>query len=149
MSADSLVLDFIHDLDNQGCPDAVSRSFQALIEKFGFTYFCMGSIKPHRDERGMVWATSFEHPWFKHWVESGRIHIDPVVWRMKRDGSPFRWASLREQPDVPHAEVIDEAAALLSTSILTMSLGLRSANRLATSSCVGPLPAALPLPVTV
>lgn len=110
MSADALVLDFIQDLDNRHCAEEVSEAFQALIEKFGFTYFCIGSIHPGCDERGLVWATSLKHPWFRHWVENERIHVDPVIWRLKRNGDPFRWTTLKDHPDIPHLDVMQEAA---------------------------------------
>jgi LuxR family quorum sensing-dependent transcriptional regulator len=111
VNANVLALDFIQDLDNRHCAESVSSAFQALIEQFGFSYFCIGSIKPDRDERGLVWATSFKHPWFRHWVECEHIHVDPVIWRLKRNGDPFRWAKLEEHhPGIQNMEVMDEAA---------------------------------------
>ncbi len=112
MNADTLVLDFIQDLDRAKSAESVSQRFQALIEAFGFTYFCIGALKPGRRERGIVWATSFNHPWFRYWVETDRIHIDPVIWRLKRKSDPVRWTSLGEQnPDVPNLDIMQDACA--------------------------------------
>lgn len=104
-----MVLDFLQDIEETATADEVSRSFQRLIEKFGFTYFCTGAIKPGRNERGMVWATSLKHGWFTHWVRNGYISQDPVIWRLKQDMRPLRWRDLRDQGTAPRLDILDDA----------------------------------------
>lgn len=109
MSQNLAVLDFIQDLEEKPTTRAVGQAFQRLIEGFGFHYFCIGSIRPGRDERGTVWART-SHPWFNHWVGAKRFRSDPVIWRLKRSGDPFRWRTLRACPETPHLDLMDEAA---------------------------------------
>ncbi len=111
MGANKLVVDFIQDLEKLNSVEEVSRRFQGLIERFGFTYFCAGSLKADPNERGMIWATSLKNRWFKHWIDNRYIKEDPVIWHLKRQLHPVRWSDVRERAVAPRLDIFEEAAA--------------------------------------
>ncbi len=110
VKASSLAFDFIHGLDDRKSADEIACSFRRFIEKFGFTYFCIGEIYPERAKRGAIWLTSSKDGWFKHWVGTGLPSVDPVIWHLKRRQRAVRWSTLKERNECPRLDMFDEAA---------------------------------------
>lgn len=108
MRAEVRVLDFVHGLQSSENLLEIGAQFHALIGEFGFTYFFAGAFTPRGERRGRVWATS-RHSWLRQWVEANGGGTDPVLARLRRDFSPLRWSSLRENPGTANLDLLDVA----------------------------------------
>ncbi len=102
--------DFIERLEQyQTVPELVT-AFQELIGKFGLTAFAVGepgspkSFKPDR-----IWASTWPEGWAKLWAEENFVSVDPVIYQLLVQNTPFRWTDLRKRASEKGALVMDSA----------------------------------------
>jgi LuxR family quorum sensing-dependent transcriptional regulator len=110
MRADTLVFDFIRDLDERTSAEDVGAAFQRLVGKFGFTHFIIGRITATAENRGEMWAQSWPRDWYQIWTKQ-YYRFDPMVERARRSRAPFRWADMRLQTEAMGLHVFEEATA--------------------------------------
>lgn len=102
--------DFIEKLEQYETVPELVAAFQNLIGKFGLTAFAVGepgspkSFKPDR-----IWASTWPEGWAKLWAEENFVSVDPVIYQLLAQNTPFRWADLRKRVSGKGAFVMDAA----------------------------------------
>jgi LuxR family quorum sensing-dependent transcriptional regulator len=106
----SVVFDFIDDLDTcSGLADLIAK-FQALIEQFGMRCFAVGDATTPKLRRvDRFWASTYPEEWAKIWIEKDYISVDPVIYQLFMQPTPFRWSDLRKRQSGTGAMVMDAA----------------------------------------
>lgn len=103
-------LDFIDRIKNIASVDALVVEFQALILRYGFTSYCVGSaIAPKLNFEVRVWSSTWPKAWASVWVQKNFAAVDPVVYQLLASKLPFRWSDIRDTNGPPGTEVMNVA----------------------------------------
>ena len=110
MRMNTLVLDFIRDLDEKTSAQDVGHRFQQFISNFGFGHFIIGRItaSAEKQDRGEMWAQSWPSDWYQLWTKR-YYRIDPMVERARRSRAPFLWGDMRPELDALGLHVFEDA----------------------------------------
>jgi DNA-binding CsgD family transcriptional regulator len=104
------VFDFIDDLDACATLPELVRKFQALIETFGMACFAVGdATTPQLRRVDRFWASTYPDEWARMWIEKDYISVDPVIYQLFMQPTPFRWSDLRRRQTGTGAMVMDAA----------------------------------------
>ena len=102
--------DFIDVLEQQKDTAALLKTYQSLIEKFGFSGYCVGDpLHPKIQREDRLWATTWPQEWLVRWFNKNYISIDPVIYQLIAHNTPFRWSDVRSKTSGTPARVMDEA----------------------------------------
>lgn len=103
-------LDFIDRIKDIQSIDALVVEFQALIQQYGFTSYCVGNATaPKLDVEDRVWCATWPKGWASVWVQKNFAAVDPVVYQLLASRLPFRWSDIRDTTGARGAEVLNVA----------------------------------------
>jgi LuxR family quorum sensing-dependent transcriptional regulator len=102
--------DFIEELDRHNDVETLLKSFQMLIERYGFSNFCVGDPShPKLQRNDRLWATTWPQDWVMHWFHKNYITFDPVIHQLTAHNMPFRWSDMKYRNNGLAARVMNEA----------------------------------------
>jgi DNA-binding CsgD family transcriptional regulator len=103
--------ELVEHLERQEDIPSLLASFQRLVLAYGLDCFCIGDPshpEVRRDDRR--WGATWPVFWYRRYIEQNHLVHDPIVVRLNRSPTPFRWSETRAGAGREARRVLDEAA---------------------------------------
>jgi LuxR family quorum sensing-dependent transcriptional regulator len=105
-------LQLVEHLERQKDIPSLLASFQKLVQAFGLTSFCIGSLSNTRIKRpNRRWDGNWSIDWELHYAAHDYLSEDPLVEQMQRAPRPFRWSSVFVRADAGRRRVLEDASS--------------------------------------
>jgi LuxR family quorum sensing-dependent transcriptional regulator len=91
----SLAFDFVEDISQLDCADAVLGKFQTAVGRFGFSALALGELPaPHSNVLNPFFVSTWSPELAEAYVGEGHIREDPSIEVARRGGFPSMWSEL-------------------------------------------------------
>jgi DNA-binding CsgD family transcriptional regulator len=98
-------------LERQRDIPSLLASFQRLVLSFGLDGFCIGdAANPKVRRSGRRWGATWPVRWYWRYVSQNHLPNDPVIARINRVTTPFRWSQTYAGASAKGRRVLEEAA---------------------------------------
>jgi LuxR family quorum sensing-dependent transcriptional regulator len=84
--------EFIEKLDRLSTPEEVMDVMQAVLQPFGFKFFCFNTFpRPQQRFEEVMLAIRVPPEWIKLYLQEQYVHVDPTIRYCRQTTYPFEW----------------------------------------------------------